>query len=159
MMIMFIIVMFVVNPLIDGGNGLSVIKLQLSFNKEVGIEIINMWGEGGRKYFKYLIFTDYIYAFSYSLFFASLLSRLLLKKGKAQIIYYKWIVYLAFFAGLLDWIENSIELFFIYAPSSVSTEVFFLHSVFSTLKWASIPIAIAYILVLITKKNVNHSDI
>jgi hypothetical protein len=44
MSIMFVIVMFYVNPAIDGGDGSGVLELQLSFEKNAGIEIINEWG-------------------------------------------------------------------------------------------------------------------
>lgn len=153
MSIMFTIVMFFVNPQIDGNDGLGVIKLQLSFSKEVGIGIIHGWGESGIAHFKQWIFTDYIYAFSYSVFFASLLSMLILKKGKSKLLGYSWVVYLALIAGILDWIENTIELFFLNDPTAFSGTLFFLHSVIATLKWAAVPIAVVYIIVLLTQKN------
>jgi hypothetical protein len=156
MSIMFVIVMFFVNPSIDGSNGISVIKLQLSFDKEAGIEIINSWGQSGIEQFKQWIFTDYIYAFAYSVFFASLLSFLILKKGKEIFLVYKSVVYIAFLAGIFDWVENTIELFFVNNPSDLSNTVFFLHSIVSIMKWAAIPIAVAYIVVLLTKKNKSH---
>lgn len=153
MSIMFVIVMFVVNPSIDGGNGAGVIKLQLSFQKESGIEIINSWGKSGIENFNQWIITDYIYALAYSVFFASLLSFLILKKGKGEIFAYKSIVYLAFIAGLLDWIENTIELLFINNPSQVSNTLFFLHSIVALVKWGAFPIAVTCIVVLLTKRN------
>jgi hypothetical protein len=156
MSIMFVIVMFFVNPSIDGGNGTGVIKLQLSFDKEAGIEIINSWGKSGIEQFKQWIFTDYIYAFSYSVFFASLLSFLILKKGKETSRVYKGGVYLAFVAGLFDWVENTIELFFVNNPSDLSSTIFFFHSIVAIMKWAAIPIAAAYIAVLLTKNNKSH---
>ncbi len=154
MSIMFVIVMFYVNPSIDGGNGLGVIKLQLSFDKEAGIEIIHSWGKDGVERFRQWIITDYIYAFAYSAFFASLLSFLILKKGKATYRAYTISVYLAFVAGFLDWVENTIELTFINNPSDFSSTLFFAHSIIALLKWAAVPIAVAYIVVLLTKKNI-----
>jgi hypothetical protein len=153
MSIMFVIVMLFVNPSIDGGNGTGVIKLQLSFDKESGIEIINSWGQSGIENFNQWIFTDYIYALAYSVFFASLLSLLILKKGKETFLPYKSAVYLAFIAGFFDWVENTIELMFVNNPSEVSNTLFFLHSIVASLKWAAFPIAVAYIVVLLTKKN------
>jgi len=153
MSIMFVIVMFFVNPSVDGGNGAGVIKLQLSFEKESGIKIINSWGQSGIENFNQWIFTDYIYALAYSVFFASLLSFLILKKGKETYLAYKSVVYLAFIAGFFDWVENTIELLLVNNPSEVSNTLFFLHSIVASLKWAAIPIAVAYILVLLTKKN------
>lgn len=156
MAIMFAIVMFYANPLIDGGNGSSLLKLQLSFNKEAGLEIINSWGVSGIDRFNRWIFTDYIYAFSFAVFFASLFSILIMKKGKEEVPVYRFAVYLAFAAGLLDWIENTIELFFVNNSSGFPGILFFLHSIVAMVKWAALPIAVIYIAVLLTKKNNPH---
>jgi hypothetical protein len=153
MSVMFTIVMFFVNPQIDGSDGIGIIKLQLSFSKEAGIGIIYGWGESGIAHFKQWIFTDYIYAFSYSVFFASLLSMLILKKGKSKSPAYTWVVYLAFVAGVFDWIENTMELFFLNNPTNFPNTLFFIHSIIATLKWSAVPIAVAYIVILLTKKN------
>lgn len=157
MVIMFNIVMFFINPQIDGFNGIGVIKLQLSFNKDVGIEIIESWGGAGIADFKRWIFLDYMYAVSYSVFFASLLSLLILQKGKAKSLKYTWVVVLAFIAGGFDWVENTMELFFLNNPPGFSDSLFFLHSVIASLKWASVPIAIIYIVALMTKKSKNYT--
>lgn len=156
MSIMFVIVMFFVNPLIDGGNGIGVLKLQLSFQKEAGIEIVNSWGQSGAENFNKWIFTDYIFAFAYSVFFASLLSFLILKKGKETLFSYRSVVYLAFIAGFLDWVENTVEWLFINNPSEISNTLFFLHSIASSLKWTAMPIAVVCIVVLLTKKNASR---
>lgn len=153
MSIMFCIVMFVVNPLIDSKNGLEVILLQLSFQKEAGIEIINNWGETGVSNFKKWIFTDYLYALSYSLFLSSLLSWLIIKKGRENLLSYTWVVYLVFIAGLLDCIENTIEIFFLNNPTGCSSLLFFLHSIIASLKWCAVPIATVYIVILLFQKN------
>jgi Na+/citrate or Na+/malate symporter len=154
---MFAIVMFYANPLIDGGNGSGLIKLQLAYDKEAGIEIINSWGASGIDHFNQWIFTDYIYAFSYAVFFASLLSILIMKKGKEEFLVYRFGVYLAFVAGLLDWIENTMELFFVNNYSGFPSALFFLHSIVATVKWAALPVAVAYIVVLLA--NANKPDI
>jgi hypothetical protein len=46
-LIMFMVVMFIVNPSIDGKDGIGVLSLQLAFDKKVGIEIINNWTQLG----------------------------------------------------------------------------------------------------------------
>jgi hypothetical protein len=156
MSIMFVVVMFFVNPLIDGGSGSGVLDLQLSFKKNVGIDIINGWGTSGVDHFNLWIFTDYIYAFSYSLFFASLISYLALKKGKGTFLTRNLFVPLAFFSGTLDFIENTMELYFINNPYAFSNTLFFLHSVVALFKWTAVTIVVAYIFVLLTKKNEAH---
>lgn len=156
MSIMFVIVMFFVNPSIDGGSGSGVLELQLSFEKNAGIKIINGWGESGVNHFKRWIFTDYIYAFSYSLFLASLISSLVLKRGKGVHLNNIIFVYVAFLSGALDFVENSMELSFINNPYVFSDNLFFIHSIVATLKWLAVTVAIAYIVVLLTKKEESH---
>ena len=153
MSIMFLIVMFYVNPLIDSKNGMSVISLQLSFEKSTGIEIIQSWGTMGIINFNQLIFADYIYAISYSLFFASLLSFFIIKKGKDKSINYILSIYLAFLAGFFDCVENTMELFFINNYETYSSLLFFIHSIVATIKWGILPIIIIYIIVLISSND------
>ena len=154
--VMFVIVMFFVNPLIDGGDGSGVLELQLSFEKNAGIELIKSWGKSGVNHFNRWIFTDYIYAFSYSLFLASLISYLALKKGKEVCLTSISFVRLAFISGALDFFENSMELSFMNNPYVFSNNLFFVHSIVATLKWASVTIVIVYIFVLLAKKNEVH---
>ena len=59
---------------------LGVVKLQLSFEKAEGIKIVESWGQLGVSNFNKWIFTDYIYAFAYSLLFSSILARLVKKR-------------------------------------------------------------------------------
>jgi hypothetical protein len=154
-LMMFAVVMFVVNPSIDGKNGIGVLALQLAFDKEVGIEIINSWTQLGIENFNRFIFTDYLYALSYSILFASILSVLILKKSKQNILKYKMIVYLPFIAGLFDWIENTLELSFINNPIEFSNILFFIHSIIASLKWLMIPIVVTFIVKLSLQESIN----
>ena len=153
MLIMFVIVMFFVNPSIDGADGSGVLKLQLSFEKNTGIEIIKNWGESGINNFHKWIFTDYIYSFSYSIFLASLISCLAMKTGKETRLDNLCFVFLAFFSGALDFLENTIELYFIKNPYDFSNNLFFIHSIFAAMKWTVVTIVIVYIFVQLVKKK------
>jgi len=137
MALMFFIVMFYVNPMIDNKDGFGVIKLQLSFFVSKGIDTVNSWGDGGINRFKRYIFVDYIYAVSYVLFFVSIL-KVLIEKNRAY--GYNFLIYIAVLAGLFDWVENSIEIAFISNMQNFSDIVFLLHSIFSLLKWLALPI-------------------
>jgi len=154
-LIMFMVVMFIVNPSIDGKDGIGVLSLQLAFDKKVGIEIINNWTQLGIENFNKLIFTDYIYALSYSIFFTSIVSVLIVKKSKQNILKYKLIIYLPFIAGLFDWIENTLELLFINNPIEFSNTLFFIHSIIASLKWMALPIIVTFIIKLSLKDNAN----
>lgn len=153
MSVMFAIVVFYANPLIDGGNGSSLLKLQLAFDRQSGIAILDSWGPGGATRFRLWIFTDYLYAVSYAVFFASLLAILVVKKGKQNIFGYRLAVYLGLIAGLLDWIENTLEIIFVNNAAAFPETLFFLHSMVAVAKWAVLPIALIYIAVLLLTRN------
>ena len=157
-LVMFFIVMFFTDPAIDGSNGLSVIALQLAFHKSAAIEIINGWGPSGIEHFNQWIFTDYIYAMSYSVFFASLLSLLIANKGVRDNLRYTWVVYFALAAGLLDCTENTMELYFLRSPSTYPDMLFSLHSFVASAKWSALPVVITYIVVLTVKKGNSEEE-
>jgi len=144
-LIMAYIVMAVVDPMIDRGNGTSVIALQLAFLKENGLKIVSTWDIEA---FKKWIFTDYIYALSYMIFFSSLALWLAKVKNTTAGIY----PYIAIMAGVFDWIENSLELWFLNSPDTFSAELFFIHSIFSTLKWLALPLFLWGVVKLIKKR-------
>ncbi len=149
MLIMFGVVMFTVNPLIDNGDGLEVIGLQVSFDKQAGAEIVSHWNVQA---FKQWIFTDYIYALCYTLFFTSLLLWLMKVKGKDN-SWYMIFVYVAIFAGLSDWIENSLELWFLDDIDGFSQGLFWTHSMIATLKWLALPVVLVGIISLYKSKT------
>jgi len=150
--ITFILVMLIINPMIDGANGLGLIELQLSFDKSAGIAIVNTWGENGINYFNKWIFSDYIYAFSYALFFASLLSFAMSKKGILVEEGYKNTLFLPIFAGLFDWLEDSMELMFINNQITYSDQLFFIHSIVASTKFALIMITVIFLVIIWKKK-------
>jgi len=149
--ILFSIVIFYVDPMIDGKDGSGVIALQLSFFVDRAIEVVNSWGIGGAYRFKKYIFTDYIYAIAYVLFFVSVLKVLIHKKRASN--RYNFFVYFAILAGILDWVENSIEIAFVSNMQNFSEILFFLHSVISVIKWSALPIVLIGIFMLIFKEN------
>ena len=143
--IMYVIVMFIINPLIDGKIGLEVIKLQLSFTTENAKEILNNWNEIGQQNFLKYIYTDYIYAFAYSFFLSSLYLNKLLKNNIKLAGKHIYILILPFIAGLFDMIENTIEISFIKNSNDFSELLFTFHSVLSSLKWLILPIMIYFL--------------
>lgn len=145
-LIMAYIVMVIVDPIIDQKDGFDVIALQLAFFKEHGLTIVSSWDIEA---FKKWIFTDYLYALNYVFFFSSLLFWL----GKKKNSEVKWFVYIALFAGLFDWIENSLELWFLHDINAFSSVLFFLHSILSTLKWLALPAVLWKIVKLLKMKG------
>jgi len=150
-LVMFTVVMFIANPMIDGKGGLGVVNIQLTFDKTIAQTIVESWGADGIANFNRLIFTDYLYALSYSFFFASLLAWLILKTKRHNDKRYVWSIYLAFIAGACDWIENTMELFFINNIQTFPNALYILHSTIALIKWLTLPIALGYIVVLLFK--------
>lgn len=144
--IMYIIVMFIINPMIDGKMGIEVIKLQLSFTTENGKSILNGWNEIGQQNFLKYIYTDYIYAFAYSIFLSSIYLNKVLKNNIKIVGKHILILLLPFVAGLFDMIENTIEIFFIKNPNGFSELLFSFHSILASLKWLALPIIIYYLI-------------
>ncbi|MCF6208516.1 MAG: hypothetical protein L3J61_03920, partial [Ghiorsea sp.] len=144
-----IIVMAVAGPLIDDKDGVSIIALQLSFSKEAGESIISTWSiEAFNKW----IVMDYLYALSYMTFFASLILYIEKRKGITHSLY----PYIAITAGIFDWIENSLELWFLHDTSGFPATLFFIHSILATLKWLAVPIILWYFVKLFRTQKVQQ---
>jgi hypothetical protein len=148
---MFVIVMFVVNPMIDGGDGLSVIALQLAFDKDKGEAIVNHWNVAT---FDRWIFTDYLYAASYTLFFSSLILWLMKTKNKSGSPYL-FFIFAAVAAGVFDWIENTLELWFLHNPDGMPETLFWAHSAIASLKWLALPVVLIGIVLLLRKRRIS----
>ena len=144
-LILFIVVMFIVNPMIDGKEGFDVIALQLSFSKEVGEKIIASWDVAA--FYRWIVF-DYLYAFAYGLFFASLIVWLEKEKNMVHSIF----PYIAVAAALFDWTENTLELWFLHDPAVFPSALFFLHSCLAVLKWLALPVVLGRIVQLYRHK-------
>ena len=144
-LIMAYIVMAIVDPMIDRGNGASVIALQLAFFKDNGLKIVSTWDIEA---FKKWIFTDYIYALSYMIFFSSLALWLAKIKNITAGIY----PYIAIIAGIFDWIEDTLELWFLNSLESFPSALFFIHSIISTIKWLALPLFLWGVVKLIKKR-------
>ena len=145
--IMAFIVMVLFDPMVDGKNGFDVIALQFSFSKEVGVDIVSNWNIEA---FKKWIVLDYLYALSYMIFFASIIFWLEKERGEP----YSKYPYIAIFAGVFDWIENSIEVWFLNNIEDFSSTIFFIHSILATLKWLALPMIVWRIIKLYQLKRV-----
>lgn len=148
-----------VNPLIDGKDGYGLVELQLAFDKQAGIDIINNWGAEGLAAYKRYFLVDYVYALSYAFFFASLLAFLLRKKG-LETSAYRSVLPFAPLASGCDWLENTMEFLFIQSPPKFPDSLFFIHSIVALLKWASVSIVvISILLILIFHAKKSQSDV
>ena len=157
MLIMFVVAILIVNRGIDGGDGSSILGLQLAFDKQLGIEIIERWGPEGRAFYNSWAFTDYIYAACYSLFFASLLAMLSSRDGKPDSRWDLIPPLIALSAGAMDCIENAMEYVFVQNPVDFSADLFFFHSIITVCKWAAIMTAVLIAFVLALRQLVHAS--
>jgi len=151
MMVMFVLTMYIVNPAIDSQNGSGILALQLAFDKELGIEIINGWGAKGIETYNRWYFVDYLYAVSYSVFLASLLSFLIYRKNIENSSVLKTIPLIALAAGACDWLENTLEFIFIQNPAIFSSHLFFFHSIVAVVKWIAVLIAVVSVIYLLIR--------
>ncbi len=76
-------------------------------------------------------------------------TSLLLWFGKEKHVDVKRFVAIALFAGMSDWVENSLELWFLQDMDHFSSTLFFIHSVLSTLKWLALPVVLWKIVKLV----------
>ena len=149
---LFYFVMFQINPSLDGVDGMGVLQLQLAFDKSVGEKIINAWKNLTPLKFQFAMWVDSLYALSYGLFFASLASFTLKSKNMFT-TRYRYLVYLPFLATILDWIENIIEAIFVSSVGSISSTLFFLHSVVASIKWLCLPMLFILLILILKRKN------
>jgi len=147
-LVTFAICTFIVNPQIDGKDGSSLLALQLAFDKEVGLQIIESWGAEGRAFYLRWSFTDYLYAAAYSLFLASLLANLAVRTGKGDQLLFFITPLIALSAGVFDCAENSLEAAFVINPVTFNAQLFYFHSVIALCKWAAIGVALLTIFIL-----------
>ncbi len=157
MLVMFVIAILIVNRGIDGGDGSSILALQLAFDKQLGIEIIERWGAEGRAFYNSWAFTDYIYAACYGLFFASLLAVLSSRAGRPDSRLDLIPPLIALSAGFMDCIENGMEQIFVQNPADFSASLFFFHSIITVCKWAAIMTAVMIAFVLALRQLINAS--
>lgn len=148
-LVMFIIVMFIADPIIDNRDGFSVVQLQLAFDKELAEQIVSNWNIEA---FKKWIVTDYIYALSYMLFFVSLQLMLFQSRHIPKRSWLRIGIYLALFAALCDWAEDSLELWFLSDMEHFSATLFFIHSLISSCKWLMLPVVLFIIFKTLTIK-------
>ena len=157
MMIMFVIALLIVNPGIDGGDGASILALQLAFDKQVGIKIVEQWGPAGHAFYNRWAFNDSIYAVCYSLFFASLLALLGFRANKVVTRGSAIPPFIALTAGILDCVENFMEYLFVQNPIDFSADLFFFHSIITVCKWAAIMTAVLIVFILALKTLIKAS--
>jgi len=155
-LIMFYLVMFKVNAEIDHHNGLNVLRLQLAFTLENADTIVREWEGFQTESFVKAMRYDYLYAFCYSFFFASLFAWLLHRRGLED-THYRFGIGIAFMAGLLDWFENSVEILYITHHPSMNEMLFFIHSVAASVKWLSLPVVLVLYLMILSKRSFNKN--
>lgn len=157
MLIMFVIAILIVNRGIDGGDGSSILGLQLAFDKQLGIEIVERWGAQGRAFYNSWAFTDYIYAVCYGLFFASLLAILSSRAGKPDSHWDLVPPLIALSAAAMDCLENAMEYIFVQNPADFPADLFFFHSIITVCKWAALMTAVVIAFVLALRQLVQAS--
>ncbi len=149
--ILGLIVFFAVDPYIQGEEGMSIVKLQCSFDRTHADEVLQSWGNGAAARFNRSIWVDYLFALVYPVAFASWLVRFIVKKGLLSSLYCRSSIYIVLSAGIFDWIEDSMEFWYINGFSDLSGQFFFLHSLAACAKFAAVLTAVPCIVFLIRR--------
>ncbi len=148
---------FYVDLILDPTGKYGVMSLQLAFQREEGIRILEIWGQAGRSHFLHTIWIDFFYPLFYSLFFSGLALRLTAKGGDSALRkgYVrnpgKLLVLLPFGIALLDMAENFLEIGFVLSYPGFayySSELFYSHSIVALGKWILAVVEIVSLLFL-----------
>jgi hypothetical protein len=151
--ILALFVILVVDPYIEGEHGASIVTLQRSFDRNSADTVLATWGSDAAARFNRSIWVDYLFALVYPVALASWLLLLISKKGLLSSVYCRSSIYIALSAGLFDWIEDSMELWYINKTSELPEIFFFLHSLAASAKFTAIVVAALCIVILLLKKG------
>ena len=111
------------------------LALQLTFSKDAFLYILEGWGELGIKTYKKILLIDYLFPITYSLFLASSLSYLTIKRDQKWKKLYLFFFTLPFASTLLDWCENTFHCIFLRAPTDASEQLIKISALCAHTKW------------------------
>jgi hypothetical protein len=148
-----LLVFVIVDPYIQGEKGANIVALQCSFDKSHADAVLQTWGSDAAARFNRSIWIDYLFALVYPVAFASWLYFLAGRKGMLSSVYCRSSIYIALSAGIFDWIEDSMELWYINKISDLSGDFFFLHSLAAYAKFAAILTSILCISFLLLNRT------
>jgi len=134
-------VMFYAENLIKGDTPYGALELQLSTESDQIFTILETWGQDGKLRFLKFMGFDYAYALAYS-FFLYYLLRFFNRNYKSWV---GTMYVLPFVVGLLDIIENTIEIGFVSGTFIINNFSENTHQWVVFMKWVSV---IAYFAVL-----------
>ena len=125
--------------------GADVVRLQLAFSSEAFADVLRKWGPGGIERFRAMLWIDYLYAASYSVFLSSLLAILTRRLAAAAGVIGLSVVLAPLVAAASDWIENTFHLLMLADPARLSETAVLLASMFAAVKWGLVAVSIALI--------------
>ena len=151
--ILILVIILIVDPYIEGTKGASILSLQCSFDRTHADAVLRTWGSDAAVRFNQMIWVDYLFAFVYPVALASWLLFFINKQqGLISYVYCRSSVYIALSTGLFDWIEDSMELWYINKTSELPEIFFFLHSLAASAKFAAIFLVLLCIVILLLKR-------
>jgi len=113
----------------------NALALQLNFSKDAFLYILEGWGELGIKTYKKILLIDYLFSITYSLFLASSLSYLTIKRDLKWKKLYLFFFALPFVSAILDWCENTFHFVFLRAPTAASEQLIKISALCAHTKW------------------------
>ncbi len=135
----FLASIFFLNPMLSGKGPVSWPQLQLQFSyfPEIGVEVLESWGEGSRDRYLSWIWIDILFALSYGPFF-----YMLLKNCGAPRLFYM----IPLIEMMTNLVETSMEFYWVqnHSWSNLMTGIFLTHSIIATIKWSLVPIYLVH---------------
>lgn len=125
----------------------GIIKLELAFFKQDFINIMNLIGQSGIEAYKKILYVDFIFPITYSVFLASTVVSLKKLQGISQ----PKKGYIVLSAIIFDYIENAFHFKFLANVEDSYPFEFFISALASSIKWAIAFYAVFYIVYLLFK--------
>jgi hypothetical protein len=116
-------------------NPLLFVKAQITFSKDVYLELLNRWQAAGLmpKYFQHF-YLDFFHPFFYSVFLSALMAKAMNMNKTPQRL--NGLLLIPFIAGVMDLIENCFHVSFISDVNSITQAKVTLSALASNTKWA-----------------------
>lgn len=138
--LLFLVLLIHFDSQLKTNGGFGYVNLQFTYTLASFEKIMTVWGDENRHLFLHTMWLDYFFPF----FYAALLSGFLIKKGWGKT------AFLPFMAALLDYVENSLEIYVVSVyPQSLFPHLIFISSLAASLKWALILASFTFLAVKI----------
>jgi len=140
MLVCGFILMALVDPALIRKTGLGIIDLEFAKSPAKLFFVLKQWGAEGRSFMLHWFWLDYIFPAAYGTFLFLALRRTI-EHGFPEASRLKLLSWLPLLAALMDWAENSAEIYLMLNLQSVHS-LFALHRFFVYTKWGAVGLSL-----------------